>query len=218
MTAKPLVTIKGMKDGLVFLLDDQCEFTDLLQELRDKLDHTPHFFDGPLVYVDVKLGARTAADEQKTEMLNILRQRGNLLIRSLESDADVKKEAQGYRVHSMTGMVRSGQVLRHDGHLLFLGDVNPGGMIISSGDIFVFGALRGTAHAGVDGETGSVIAASLFAPTQLRIADVISRPPDEWGVSQAHMEFAYIHDGMMQIDKISQLHRVRKDITLFKGV
>ncbi|MCM3339124.1 septum site-determining protein MinC [Paenibacillus sp. MER TA 81-3] len=218
MTAKPLVTIKGMKDGLVFLLDDECEFKDLLRELRDKLDHTPNFFDGPIVYVDVKLGARSVTDEQKAEVLEILRQRGNLLIRSLESDADSKTETKGYHVHTMTGIIRSGQILCHDEHLLFLGDVNPGGMIISSGDIFVLGALRGTAHAGVDGDSSAVIAASLFAPTQLRIADVISRPPDEWGVTQAHMEFAYVHDGIMQIDKISQLHRVRKDINLFKGV
>jgi len=32
------------------------------------------------------------------------------------------------------------------------------------------------------------------------------------------MEFAYVHEGVMQIDKISQLHRVRKDINMFKGV
>ncbi|MCG7410206.1 septum site-determining protein MinC [Paenibacillus sp. ACRRX] len=218
MTAKSLVTIKGVKDGLVFLLDDQSDFDDLLRDLRDKLEHTPHFFNGPIVYVDVKLGARSVNDEQKTEILDVLRQRGNLLIRSLQSDDESKQQETGYQIHTITGMIRSGQVLRYEGNLLFLGDVNPGGMIVSTGDIVVCGALRGTAHAGVDGEVNAVIVASLFAPTQLRIADVISRPPDEWGIAQTHMEYAYVHNGQMQIDKVSHLHRIRQDLKMFKGV
>ncbi|MGZ9585131.1 septum site-determining protein MinC [Paenibacillus marinisediminis] len=218
MTANSMVTIKGVKDGLVFLLDDQCEFDDLLQELRNKLEHTPHFFSGPIVYVDVKLGARNVQDEHKTKILDILRQRGNLLIRSLQSDDESKQKDQGYIIQTLTGIVRSGQVLRHEGNLLFLGDVNPGGIIQCTGDIVVSGALRGTAHAGYEGNDRAVIVASLFAPTQLRIADIISRPPDEWGVAQTQMEFAYVHDEQMQIDKVSQLHRIRQDLKMFKGV
>lgn len=218
MTANSLVTIKGVKDGLVFLLDDQCTFEDLLQELNSKLEQTSHFFNGPIVYVDVKLGARTIQDEQKAELLDILKQRGNLLVRSLQSDDESKQKDQGYQIQTMTGIVRSGQILRHEGNLLFIGDVNPGGMILSSGDIVVNGSLRGTAHAGCEGNVNSIIVASLFAPTQLRIADVISRPPDEWGVTQTQMEFAYVHEGQMQIDKVSQLHRVRQDLKMFKGV
>lgn len=218
MTANSLVTIKGVKDGLVFLLDDQCTFEDLLKELNSKLEQTSHFFNGPIVYVDVKLGARTIQDEQKAELLDILKQRGNLLVRSLQSDDESKQKDQGYQIQTMTGIVRSGQILRHEGNLLFIGDVNPGGMILSSGDIVVNGSLRGTAHAGCEGNVNSIIVASLFAPTQLRIADVISRPPDEWGVTQTQMEFAYVHEGQMQIDKVSQLHRVRQDLKMFKGV
>ncbi|MBD8500782.1 septum site-determining protein MinC [Paenibacillus arenosi] len=217
MTTKSLITIKGVKDGLVFLLDDQCEFIDLLRDLRDKLEHTPHFFNGPIVYVDVKLGARSITEEQKSEILDILKMKGNLLIRSLQSDDKVEKQPD-YQVHTVTGIVRSGQVLRHQGNLLFLGDVNPGGMIICTGDIYVCGALRGTVHAGAEGDHSAIITASLFSPTQLRIADVISRPPDEWGVTQTQMEVAYVDNGQMQIDKITNLQRIRQDLKMFKGV
>ncbi|WP_195576364.1 septum site-determining protein MinC [Paenibacillus sp. 1001270B_150601_E10] len=218
MTAKSLVTIKGVKDGLVFLLDDKSDFSDVLHDLRAKLEHTSQFFSGPIVYVDVKLGARSVVDEQKTELVEILRQRGNLLIRSIQCDAESKPQEKGYQVQTLTGIVRSGQVLRHEGNLLFLGDVNPGGLIESTGDVVVCGALRGTVHAGVNGDDNAVIVASLFAPTQLRIADVISRPPDEWGVKQTQMEYAYVREGQMQIDKVSHLHRIRKDLNMFKGV
>ncbi|MDF2716220.1 MAG: minC, partial [Paenibacillus sp.] len=115
------------------------------------------------------------------------------------------------RVTVYKGIIRSGQTVRHEGHLLFLGDINPGGTLLCTGDIFVLGALRGMAHAGLEGNERALIAASYMRPTQLRIADVISRPPDEWGIEDASMEFAYIREGSMEIDKINQLHRLRPD-------
>jgi len=68
------------------------------------------------------------------------------------------------------------------------------------------------AHAGCEGNDKAIIAASHMRPTQLRIAGVISRPPDEWGVGETYMEFAYINNGVMEIDKIQHLHRIRPDI------
>ncbi|MDF2713932.1 MAG: septum site-determining protein MinC, partial [Paenibacillus sp.] len=37
---KHLVTIKGVKEGLVFVIDDSCPFAEALQELEHKLDNT----------------------------------------------------------------------------------------------------------------------------------------------------------------------------------
>jgi len=213
------VTIKGMKDGLVFLLDDTCEFTALIQDLQYKLEHShQNILTGPIMHVDVKLGARAVSDAEKEEILNILKQKGNLLIRSIESDEPVNVSASENEMKIMTGVVRSGQVLHHVGNLLFLGDVNPGGTVNCTGDIYVMGALRGTAHAGFEGNVDAIIAASYFSPTQLRIADVISRPPDEWEIKESNMEFAYLQEGNMQIDKIQNIARLRKDTHIFKGV
>ncbi|MNY62125.1 Septum site-determining protein MinC [compost metagenome] len=73
------------------------------------------------------------------------------------------------------------------------------------------GSLRGMAHAGLDGDEKAIIAASHMRPTQLRIAGVISRSPDEWGIEEAFMEFAYVKEGKMEIDKLHQLHRIWPD-------
>ncbi|MNC38123.1 Septum site-determining protein MinC [compost metagenome] len=212
------VRIKGIKDGLVFLLDDKCPFEDLLSELRYKLEHShQNILTGPIVHVDIKLGNRPVSEEDKEAVLDILKSQGNLLIRSveaLEEPGDKDSEA----LFLMSGMLRSGQVLHHQGNLLFLGDVNPGGTITCSGDIYILGALRGMAHAGVDGNQDAIIAASLLSPTQLRIADVISRPPDEWGTRESSMEFAYLSSGAMQIDKIHNIVKLRQGLNVFKGV
>ncbi|MGN7359866.1 septum site-determining protein MinC [Paenibacillus sp. SAF-054] len=211
------VTIKGIKDGLVFLLDDECEYEELLAELRYKLEHShQNILTGPIIHVDVKMGSRRITEDQKQDMLDILKQKGNLLIRSVEFPESEPKQAPVYAI--MSGMVRSGQVLHHDGDLLFLGDVNPGGSILCTGDIYILGALRGMAHAGFEGNEEAIIAASHFAPTQLRIAEQISRPPDEWETRETSMEFAFLQNGAMQIDKISNIVRIRRDFNVFKGV
>lgn len=211
--AKHHVTIKGVKDGLVFLLDDTCEFTEVISELQHKLEKThQQILTGPIIHVHVKLGNRTVTEEQKEQVKNIISQKGNLLIQSIESQdmSQTKAVPDFAEAKIVRGMVRSGQTLVHEGNILFLGDVNPGGTIISTGSIYIMGSLRGMAHAGVDGDEETIIAASHLRPTQLRIGGVISRPPDEWGSGEAYdayMEYAFVKEGKMEIDKIPQLHR-----------
>jgi len=220
MTGKSYITIKGIKEGLVFLLDDQCEFVELLDELNAKLDKHGQQFSGPIVHVFIKLGARQLDEEDKERIKTAFRKQGNLLIQSIESDPpEVDPDAeQAPMLHTMTGMVRSGQTVEYDGHLLLIGDVNPGGTIRCSGDVYVLGALRGSVHAGTQGNEDAIIAASLMKPTQLRIADVISRPPDEWTSIEPWMEYAFLREGTMEIDKLTGLGRQRKEVMLFKGV
>ncbi|WP_248927400.1 septum site-determining protein MinC [Paenibacillus hamazuiensis] len=211
MTAvKHHVTIKGVKDGLVFMLDDTCDWEEVLKELQHKLEKTHEkILTGPIIHVSVKLGRRIVSDEEKARIRSIISQKGNLLIQSIEAQApDALPNPDDPKLAMMKGIVRSGQTIHHDGNLLYLGDVNPGGSIFCTGSIYIMGSLRGMAHAGIDGDEQAIIAASHLRPTQLRIAGIISRPPDEWGTSDTFMEFAYIKDGQMQIDKVHQLHRL----------
>lgn len=212
MADKQHIMIKGVKEGLLFLLDDECTFEALLQELRHKLEKThQQLLSGPLIHVHIKLGARDVTDEQKEQLTSIIRAQGNLMIGSIESKssggADVNDKE---KLKVMTCIVRSGQTVEHDGDLLLIGDVNPGASLLCTGDIYVLGALRGMAHAGTGGREDVIIATSLMRPTQLRIGDVVSRPPEEWATGDASMEFAYLNEGTMQIDKLSQLYRIRQ--------
>ena len=72
------------------------------------------------------------------------------------------------------GTLRGGQALQHVGNIVVVGDVNPGAELVASGDILVFGALRGTAHAGAQGDFEARVGALELAPTQLRIATLIA--------------------------------------------
>lgn len=87
--------------------------------------------------------------------------------------------------------VRSGVEIRHPGTIVILGDLNPGGSLIASGDILVWGRLRGVAHAGAAGNQESRIMALQMEPTQLRIADAVARAPESTP-DQFHPEVAYV--------------------------
>ncbi|USG68461.1 septum site-determining protein MinC [Brevibacillus ruminantium] len=216
-TVKSKVTIKGTKEGLVFFMDDTCTFEELLTDLREKIEHSHQkILSGPLIRVSLKLGKRYCSAEQQEQMTQIIRQKGNLVIHTIESDVITKEEAFAERLKSTFSLqvvtVRSGQVLEFDGDLLLLGDVNPGGTIRTTGSIYVLGNLRGYAHAGIKGDTQVIIAAAVMSPTQLRIAEVISKPGEEWASSTGGTEFAYLEDGTMLVAKMNYLSRIRPEL------
>ena len=220
-TAKHHVTIKGVKDGLVFLLNDQCEFQALVEELEYKLEKShQQILTGPIIHVDVKLGSRVISEAQRSTIRSIIGRQGNLLIQSIHSNIpEDEKHKVKQQMNVAKGMVRSGQTLHFAGDVLYVGDVNPGGTITCTGSIYVMGSVKGVIHAGFDGNQDAIIAAAHLKPTQLRIAGVISRPPDEWGIGEMVMEFAYLREGQMEIDKLAQVHRIRPGPHLiFKGV
>jgi septum site-determining protein MinC len=75
--------------------------------------------------------------------------------------------------------LRSGQVVRHPGSVVVVGDVNAGAEIVAGGDVVVWGTLRGVVHAGAMGDDSAVVCALTLAPTQLRISAQIAVSPEE---------------------------------------
>jgi len=96
--------------------------------------------------------------------------------------------------------VRSGQQIQYDGNIVVLGDVNPGSELIASGNIVVMGALRGVVHAGATGNEEASVAAFRLLPTQLRIANHITRAPDGDYLPPQQPEIARIKDGVVVIE------------------
>lgn len=218
---KQKVVIKGTKEGLVFLLDDACSFDELLEELQEKIEKShQQILAGPIISIHVRLGMRYVTAKQEQRIREILKQRGNLVVRAIESEVITKEEAlrdklaSQVRVYART--VRSGQVIRHEGDLLLLGDINSGALVMCTGSLFVLGALRGAAHAGCEGNQKCIIAAHQMFPTQVRIAGIMNPASDDRNPEEmTNMEFAYIAEGRLTIEKMNQLHKIRPDLGRF---
>ncbi|BCJ85077.1 septum site-determining protein MinC [Effusibacillus dendaii] len=210
-TVKQAVTIKGIRDGLVFLFDDQCSFAEILEDLQEKLHGAQsQLLSGPIIRVTIETGRRVFDEVQKEQIRQLLSIYGNLVIQGFHSVLE-EEFPKPPHVFLHRGTVRSGQSIEFDGDITIIGDVNPGGQVLATGDIYVMGALRGIAHAGCRGNEQAVIGAVYFQPTQLRIGSVISRSPDTSDIRSeaAEMEFAYLRNGQMAVEKMFNLYSIR---------
>ncbi|SET70109.1 septum site-determining protein MinC [Oceanobacillus limi] len=218
---KQLITIKGTREGLTLFIDDTCSFDDAFHELREKLvANQPHKKE-PCVPVTIKLGNRYLQEGQEESLLNLINDENRFRIQSIESDVIAKSEAlslmEDSEVKTVSRIIRSGQVLEVTGDLLLIGDVNPGGCVISTGNIYIMGHLHGIAHAGSGGDRNAVIAAAFMNPSQLRIADYISRAPD-YESDGVYMECGLIDEEQDKIiiDRLQVLAQKRKTINRFE--
>jgi septum site-determining protein MinC len=98
----------------------------------------------------------------------------------------------------IVGPVRSGCILEFDGHLIVLGDINPGAEVSAVGSIVVLGRLRGIAHAGCTGASAFILALQL-EPQQLRIGALVARAGDS-DMAPEKAEIAYAKDGSIMVD------------------
>jgi septum site-determining protein MinC len=91
--------------------------------------------------------------------------------------------------------LRSGNFIQHSGHVIVLGDVNPGAQVTAGGNIIIWGRLRGVAHAGASGDEDAIVCALDLAPTQLRIGSLIALSPERKGPVKP--EVARVRDGQI---------------------
>lgn len=218
------VTIKGTKDGLTLHLDDTCSYDELKKELDRKLSNSSRVQEEQqLLSVKVKAGNRYLTQEQQEELKDLIRQKRNLIVEALETNVMTKAEAEKLRqeteIVTVAKVIRSGQVLEIVGDLLLIGDVNPGGTVRATGNIFIMGTLKGIAHAGCEGNDEAVIAASVMKPSQLRINDCFNRAPDQVTDEENRiMECAYISENQqIVVDRLQVLMRKRPNLTRFEG-
>ena len=116
---------------------------------------------------------------------------------NLQRDSKDSRESQDTLFLRRT--VRSGQAIHHTSNVVVLGDVNPGAEIIAGGDVIVWGVLRGMVHAGYPDNEQALVCSLQLAPVQLRIAHLLSRPPEGFE-AQPRPEMASIRQGQIVVE------------------
>ena len=105
------------------------------------------------------------------------------------------------------GTMRSGKLISYDGNVVVIGDINPGAEVEATGNIIVLGNVRGIVHAGAGGNKNASVIALNFTPTQLRIADVITRKAERvCGAKTGHIpEIAYLKGDAIIIEPLASM-------------
>jgi septum site-determining protein MinC len=190
-----LIQIKGLRDGLLVSLTD-APWNEQLSVLISRVDAQPSFFQGARLALDVAsqvlhvnelVDLRDQLSERGISLWAVLsespttEQTSQLLGLATRISKPRPQESVDYGVDDLgkgtalflNQTLRSGTRIEFAGHVVVLGDVNPGAEIVAEGNIMIWGRLRGMVHAGSDGDEETVICALEFSPMQLRIADDI---------------------------------------------
>jgi len=222
---KSSVAIKGTRSGLVVTLAEDPPLDEVVAELGLRLRHGAAFFHD--ASVTLNLGARTLSAADLVAMRDLCASQGVLLqhVAVASEGARQAVRAAGLALapapqarqaakpdgrdaaaerDEHTGMLikrtlRSGVSVRHPNHVVLLGDLHAGAEIIAGGDIVVWGALRGIAHAGALGDETAGIYALYMAPTQLRIGGQVARAPEHSG-GEGLPEQARVRDGRITVE------------------
>lgn len=210
------LNIKGIQQGLLISLPDG-DWSAVSAELLAAIHERGEFFRGARVALqigereltavelgrlrdalsdeDVALWAVLSDSEMTSRTAADLGLETRLAQTAREADEDAEPfdtALPGEEAVLVKQTLRSGHSIRYHGHVVILGDVNPGAEIIAGGHVLVWGKLRGTVHAGAAGDYDAMVCALDLAPTQLRIANQISISPKKKG--QARPERAYIKE------------------------
>lgn len=213
--------IKGTRNGLLLTLEPEIPFGELLKALSEWLAEAPNFFHGASLAVDTS--RRALHTSERTQLEDLLAYY-HVSVTPLEQIAALQEKERGgsSQLSSVPAManesvqnqrdpresddtlflrrtVRSGQAIHHASNVVVLGDVNPGAEIVAGGDIIVWGVLRGMVHAGYPDNEQALVCSLHLAPVQLRIAHLLSRPPEGLEV-QPRPEVASIRQGQIVVE------------------
>ena len=211
---KNSVMIKGNKYGIVVVLDEKKEFSELKKELKSKFVESSKFFNNSSSMAISFDGKKLSVDEQR-EILDMIEENTELNIVCVMDNSDEERfknridevlndnDTSGGQFYK--GTLRSGQVLESDSSIVILGDVNPGAKILSAGNVVVLGSLKGTVYAGIKGNPNAFVVALEMYPVQIKIGDVIARCADKTKkVSKPETKIAYVDGGNIYIEPLSR--------------
>jgi septum site-determining protein MinC len=194
---------KGIKEGILISIENQ-DWVEAKQDLIDQIEAKQDFFEGAHLVLDVRNHVLRATE--LGELRDTLSDHGVILTGVISMAKTTQETAQllglntkfvepkvtpgktlkpldtvlpGEPAVLIERTMRSGFKVAYQGHVVVIGDVNPGAEIIASGCVVVWGRLRGTVHAGADGDDTAKVCALDLSPMQLRIASLIATTPQD---------------------------------------
>jgi septum site-determining protein MinC len=209
------VNIKGIKDGLLITLGEG-EWPELEAALVRTIEERSGFLNGARVAIEV--GRHVLHVREMSSLRDRLSDKGITIWAVVSSSLITEQTAQvlglatristpkpermirpaepniaGESALLIQKTVRSGLKISHSGHIVVIGDVNPGGEIYAGGSVVVWGRLKGMVHAGMEGDEKAIVCALELAPTGLRIAGYTLTLPSKRG--KVEPEIVSIQDG-----------------------
>ena len=187
-----VIDIKGQNGGLVFVFGPGT-LEEYIAELNQRLAANPSLFKGfSVTFRGDHLKELTS--EEIASLQRLCLDHGMTL--AIPQASKTTRESGDRKDLIIRKTLRSGQKIIHDGSVVILGDVHESAEVIAARDVIVLGRLEGVVHAGCFGDLSSVVLALRLMPRQVRIGNMISRPPSD-SVPNDHPEMVYVEDDVI---------------------
>ena len=192
------ISFKVTSKGVFLNFNSEKEFPKIKEALIKHSSDASKFFAGVELYINLN-GLKLSMSEMQ-ELIDLLSRYEDIEnVYFLSEPSNIKSDDMDTILINRT--IRSGQLVKYPANIVIIGDVNPGAEVIAGGDILVIGKLRGVVHAGAGGANDCQIIALKLQATQLRIANIISRSPDELkDVEPTGPERAYVKGGSIILE------------------
>ncbi|WP_225352049.1 septum site-determining protein MinC [Secundilactobacillus similis] len=121
---------------------------------------------------------RLLTAEQHQKLTSIINEYDHFEIHKVITDVMTIEDAEAIKerenVHLVTQTIRNGQTLEMTGDVLFLGIINEGGRLLTTGNLFTMGTALGILQAGYPSAEDKVVVGDLHQAQQVRIGEQIS--------------------------------------------
>lgn len=180
---------KGSK-GITVILDPEMPFKELQECVAEKFRELSGFLKQSQMAVAFE--GRTLTVSQQQTLLDIITENSEIEILYLMEENPEKEKFYSQKLEAALlakqhksaesmfykGTLRSGQVVESETSVVIIGDVNPGGKVVSGGNIIILGSLKGVAYAGITGNRQAFVVALEMKPTQIRIDNIVAKCQD----------------------------------------
>lgn len=173
------VVLRGNQDGYQIVLDQAASFEEIKVELRGLLDNLAT--DAQVtdqISFDVLPISRLLTAQQHQQLEQIIGEYDHFRIHKVIPDVMTIEDAitlkEQDNVHLASQTIRNGQTLELKGDVLFLGAINEGGRLLTTGSIYIMGTALGIVQAGFPSAEDQVVIGDLHEAQQVRIGEQIS--------------------------------------------
>ncbi|MCH5462063.1 cell division inhibitor [Lactobacillus sp. LC28-10] len=211
------VVLRGNQDGYQIVLDQAASFKEIKETLRELLDNlAADSSTTNQISFDVLSNQRLLTAEQNQELEQLFSEYEHFQIHKVIPDVITIEDAihlkEQDNVHLATQTIRNGQTLELKGDVLYLGLINEGGRLLTTGNIYVMGTVMGILQAGYPSGEDKVVIGDLHQAQQVRIGEQISIVETDQPV-ESSQTVAYVNDlHVLQYGQLSDLRTINPKI------
>lgn len=222
------VVIKGGKNYLTLVLDNEMDFEALLTEILTKFRMSEKFFANEPIAIMFE--GRKLSDKEQLIILDAIDEYTQVTVSTVLENDRIKEYAanealrrtlypEEFEIDHFLGEavctyiprnIEAGERISCENTVVIFGNVEKGALISSDEHVVVIGSLYGQAIAGQNGQAQSRIFATHFYPENFRICDKLGilKKKKHFGLSNkatsCKPKIAYLVDGVIQIDDYSK--------------